>query len=79
MILSGYVYLAQHHGGDLLRRERLGLTEVLDLHFRVVVIVSDLEWPRLDVLLHCRVVESPSDQTPDRSLAIVRRSVAALS
>jgi len=57
--------LAQHHGGDLLRGEDLGLIEVLDLHLGAVVVVNDLEWPRLDVLLHGWVVESPTDQALD--------------
>ena len=47
-----------------MRRERLVLAEVLDLHLRAVVIVDDLERPGLDILLHGWVVESSADQAP---------------
>lgn len=57
--------LAEDHGGDFLRRESLGLAEVLNLHLRVAALVDDLERPRLNVLLDGRVVVSPSDQTLD--------------
>lgn len=57
-------HLAQHHGGYLLWRECLGLVEVLNLHLRVVLEVSDFEGPRFDVLLDRRIVESPPDEAP---------------
>ena len=57
-------YLGQNHGGDLLRREDLVLTKVLDLNHRAAFLVNDLEWPRLDILLDCGVIESSSDQPP---------------
>ena len=61
------MYLAKDHGGDLLRREGLGLIEVLDLDLRVAIIVNDLERPRLNVLLDGGVIESPTNQTPVHS------------
>lgn len=56
--------LSEDHGGDLLRRESLGLAEVLDLDLRAGVIINNLEWPRLDILLDGRVVESATNETP---------------
>jgi hypothetical protein len=56
--------LAEDHGRDFLGRENLGLTEVLDLDLGAVVIVDDLEGPRLDILLDGWVVESATDETP---------------
>jgi hypothetical protein len=38
-------YLDKNHGRDLLGRELLGLTEVLDLDERAATLVNDLEWP----------------------------------
>lgn len=61
---SGQTHLAEDHGGDLLGREGLGLAEVLDLNLGVVVVVNNLEWPRLDILLDGWVIESATDQTP---------------
>jgi len=61
-------YLAQHHGGDLLRRKNLVLAEILDLHLRVVLVVNDLEWPGLDILLDGGVVKSSPNETPERVL-----------
>lgn len=64
------MYLSEDHSGDFLRRESLGLTEVLDLDLgAVLAILNDLEWPRLNVLLDGWVIESPSDQTPTQALA----------
>jgi hypothetical protein len=57
-------YLAEDHGGDLLRGESLGLVEVLNLDARAAIVADDLEWPRLNVLLDGWVVESPTNQTP---------------
>ena len=45
-------------------RECLGLAEILDLHLRVVLIVDDLERPRLDILFDRVVFESPSNKSP---------------
>ena len=70
---QGAFYLAQHHGGNLLRRESLVLTKVLDLHLRIAIIVDDFEWPRLDVLLDRWVVESSTDEAPTPALGTVRR------
>jgi hypothetical protein len=57
--------LAEDHGRDFLRGEGLGLAEVLDLDLGAVVIVDDLEGPRLDILLDGWVVESATDETPE--------------
>ena len=57
-------YLEKNHGGDFLRRESLGLAEVLNLDHWVSTLVNDLEWPRLDILLDGGIVESSSDKTP---------------
>lgn len=38
-------YLDEDHGRDLLGRELLALTEVLDLDEGAAVLVNDLEWP----------------------------------
>jgi len=39
------VYLDKDHGGNLLRRELLALTEVLNFDERAAALVDDLEWP----------------------------------
>lgn len=39
------MYLGQDHGGDLLRGELLGLTEILNLNIRVPVTVNNDERP----------------------------------
>ena len=72
MILCGYADLAQHHRRNLLRRERLRLAQVLHLHSRVVLVIYDLEWPRLDILLHGWVVKSSADEAPVNLLALLR-------
>lgn len=61
--------LAENHCRDLLRRKRLGLVEVLNLHLWVTISVNDLERPRLDVLLHCGVFKSSTDETPVRGIS----------
>lgn len=61
------MYLAQNHSRDLLGREDLGLTEVLDLDHRAAILINDGEGPRLDILLNCGVVESSADQSPAAS------------
>jgi len=61
------MYLAQNHSRDLLRRENLGLIQVVDLDHGATILINDLEWPRLDVLLDCGVVESSADQSPAAS------------
>jgi hypothetical protein len=57
-------YLGKNHSGDLLRRESLGLAQILDLDDGVVALVNYLEGPRLNVLLHDGVIEGPADKTP---------------
>jgi hypothetical protein len=57
-------YLGKDHGGDLLGRELLVLTEVLDLDLGAAVVIDNLEGPRLDVLLDSRVIETTTNQTP---------------
>jgi len=59
------LHLAEDHGGDFLRRERLGLAKVLDLHHWASTLINDLERPRLGILLDDGVVEAPSDQALD--------------
>lgn len=60
----GAAYLHEDHGGDLLRRERLGLAQVLNLDHGVGALLDDLEGPGLDVLLDNGVIEGATDQTP---------------
>jgi hypothetical protein len=57
-------YLHQDHGGDLLGRESLDLTQVVNLDEGVTTLVDDLEGPRLDILLDNGVIETATDQTP---------------
>jgi len=57
-------HLNQDHGGDLLRGELLGLTEVLNLNLRVSIFVNHLERPGLGILLDTWVVKTTTDQTP---------------
>ncbi|KAH3670626.1 hypothetical protein OGAPHI_001141 [Ogataea philodendri] len=61
--LSNLLHLGQNHRRNLLWRESLGLLQVLNLNLWVAVVVDDLEWPRLDVLLHRLVGESSTDQS----------------
>ena len=65
---AGSAHLAQHHGRDLLWGECLRLAQVLDLDFRVVLEVHDLEWPRFDILLDGGIIESSSNEAPERML-----------
>lgn len=58
------IYLGQNHGGDLLGREGLGLTKILDLDHRATIGVNDLEGPRLGILLDDGIVKAATDQTP---------------
>lgn len=71
--LSHFLHLHEHHGGDLLGREDLGLFQVFDLNHWVAALVNDLEWPRLDILLDCWVVESSSDETSRNRKQLVLR------
>ncbi|KAH3659726.1 hypothetical protein OGATHE_005771 [Ogataea polymorpha] len=61
--LSNLFHLGQDHRRDFLRREGLGLTQVLNLNLWVAVVVNNLEWPRLDVFLHRLVRKSSTDQS----------------
>lgn len=66
-MLSRVTDLVENHGGDLLGRESVGVTKVLDLDLGVAVaIINDLERPRLHVLLDGGVIEAAADQTPER-------------
>jgi hypothetical protein len=47
-----------------LRRECLGLAQVLNLDDRAPILVNDLEWPTITILLHGRVIKSSTDKTP---------------
>jgi hypothetical protein len=62
--LGNLLHLGKDHGGDLLGRELLVLTEVLDLDLGAAVVIDNLEGPRLDVLLDSRVIETTTNQTP---------------
>ena len=57
-------YLRKDHGRDLLRRESLGLTKVLDLNYGVLALLNNLEGPGLDVLLDDGVIERTTNQSP---------------
>lgn len=57
-------YLHENHGGDLLGREGLGLTEVVDLDDGALALGNDLEGPRLNILLDDGVIETATNQTP---------------
>jgi hypothetical protein len=61
--LGNLLHLGKDHGGDLLGRELLVLTEVLDLDLGAAVVIDNLEGPRLDVLLDSRVIETTTNQT----------------
>jgi hypothetical protein len=58
------VYLHQNHGRDLLRRESLRLSKVLNLNDGVSTLINDLEGPRLDILLDNGIIIPTSDETP---------------
>jgi NAD-specific glutamate dehydrogenase len=57
-------HLAKNHGGDLLRRKRLLLAKIVNLHNGVSIAVDDLERPGLDILLDGLVLETAADETP---------------
>ena len=57
-------YLGKDHGGDLLGRESLGLTEVLNLNDGILALLDNLEGPGLDVLLDDGVIERTTNQSP---------------
>ncbi|GMT21352.1 hypothetical protein PFISCL1PPCAC_12649, partial [Pristionchus fissidentatus] len=62
--LSGVLHLDEHHRGDLLRSESLGLSLVLDLDLGLASISSnDLKWPVLHVRLHGGILELASDES----------------
>jgi hypothetical protein len=62
--LGNLLHLDKDHGGDLLGRESLLLSEVLDLDLGGSIVVNDLERPGLNVLLDGGVIESAADKTP---------------
>jgi len=63
-------YLAEDHGGDLLRGEGLGLTQIIDLDEGIAVPVDDLEGPGLDILLDRLIVKPATDETPKFAISI---------
>mmetsp|Transcript_13397 Transcript_13397/g.16545 ORF Transcript_13397/g.16545 Transcript_13397/m.16545 type:complete len:292 (-) Transcript_13397:83-958(-) len=63
VILSSLLHLGEDHGGHLLRSHDLILTLHLDANHWLGAFVHNLIWQQLDVLLHRRVLEAPSDQT----------------
>lgn len=60
--LSSLAHLGQHHGGDFLRCEVLGLALELDLDDGLACLLDDLEGEVLHVGLHLRVVELAANQ-----------------
>lgn len=59
--LSGLLHLLQNHGGDLLRRENLGLTIHINLDIRLGVLVDDLVGHQLGIALDL-LVREPAEQ-----------------
>jgi len=64
-LAAASTHLSEDHGRDLLGRESLPLTKVLNLDHRGAALLNDLEWPRLDILLDGLVTEIPTDKTLD--------------
>mmetsp|Transcript_13398 Transcript_13398/g.16549 ORF Transcript_13398/g.16549 Transcript_13398/m.16549 type:complete len:292 (-) Transcript_13398:83-958(-) len=63
VVFSGLLHLGEHHGGHFFRCHDLILTLHLDANHWLGAFVHNLIWQQLDVLLHRRVLEAPSDQT----------------
>uniref|UniRef100_A0AAG5CTL2 NAD-specific glutamate dehydrogenase n=1 Tax=Anopheles atroparvus TaxID=41427 RepID=A0AAG5CTL2_ANOAO len=61
--LGRFLHLAQHHGGDFLRREHLIALARRDTDVRFRVLFDHLERQQLDVVLHRMVGELAPDQT----------------
>lgn len=57
------LHLEQHHGGDLLWVEGLGLSFVLHFYFGTRVIVDNCEGPVFHVGLHDAVVKTAPNKT----------------
>lgn len=52
-------------------------SQVLDFDFGVAVIINDLERPRLHILLHGGVIETPADESPVKNRSVRHRTVWA--
>jgi len=61
--LGGLLHLDEDHGRDLLWREGLVLSSVLDLNDGLATLVNDLEWPVLHVGLDLGVGELSANQS----------------
>lgn len=61
--LSNLLHLRENHGGDLLGRELLLLSTVLDFNERTSFLVDDSEGPVGHVLLHIGIVITTTNQT----------------
>mmetsp|Transcript_8363 Transcript_8363/g.13275 ORF Transcript_8363/g.13275 Transcript_8363/m.13275 type:complete len:629 (+) Transcript_8363:30-1916(+) len=71
--LSGLLHLGEHHGGDLLRAEGLGLALELNLHVRLLALLGDnLEREVLHVVHDGGIVHLAANQTLSIKDGVVR-------
>jgi hypothetical protein len=56
--------LVEDHGRNLLWREGLCLSQILNLYHRISALINDLEWPGLNILLDSVIIETATNETP---------------